>query len=64
MSHVRPLLLAVVGQSHMEFPKFTHLATCHSLSARELPVSAVTLGEGNGNPLQYSCLENPSDRGA
>ena len=22
------------------------------------------LGEGNGNPLQYSCLENPADRGA
>ena len=22
------------------------------------------LGEGNGNPLQYSCLENPIDRGA
>ena len=21
-------------------------------------------GEGNGNPLQYSCLENPKDRGA
>ena len=21
------------------------------------------LGEGNGNPLQYSCLENPMDRG-
>ena len=21
------------------------------------------LGEGNGNPLQYSCLENPTDRG-
>ena len=21
-------------------------------------------GEGNGNPLQYSCLENPLDRGA
>ena len=21
-------------------------------------------GEGNGNPLQYSCLENPTDRGA
>jgi len=20
-------------------------------------------GEGNGNPLQYSCLENPIDRG-
>ena len=23
-----------------------------------------TLGEGNGNPLQYCCLENPMDRGA
>ena len=22
-----------------------------------------TDGEGNGNPLQYSCLENPMDRG-
>ena len=22
------------------------------------------LGEGDGNPLQYSCLENPMDRGA
>ena len=24
----------------------------------------IYLGEGNGNPLQYSCLENPMDRGA
>ena len=24
----------------------------------------IWLGEGNGNPLQYSCLENPRDRGA
>ena len=24
----------------------------------------VSSGEGNGNPLQYSCLENPMDRGA
>ena len=22
------------------------------------------LGEGNGNPLQYSCLDNPRDGGA
>ena len=22
------------------------------------------VGEGNGNPLQYSCLKNPVDRGA
>ena len=24
----------------------------------------VCIGEGNGNPLQYSCLENPRERGA
>ena len=23
-----------------------------------------SIGEGDGNPLQYSCLENPMDRGA
>ena len=26
--------------------------------------SGRSLGEGNGNPLQYSCLENPMDSGA
>ena len=25
--------------------------------------SGRSLGEGNGNPLQYSCLENSMDRG-
>ena len=29
-----------------------------------IPVSGRSLGEGNGNPLQYSCLENPMDGGA
>ena len=24
----------------------------------------IYIGEGNGTPLQYSCLENPMDRGA
>ena len=27
-------------------------------------VENTALVEGNGNPLQYSCLENPTDRGA
>ena len=26
--------------------------------------SKITAGEGNGTPLQYSCLENPMNRGA
>ena len=29
-----------------------------------IPGSGISPGEGNGNPLQYSCLENPTDRGA
>ena len=28
-----------------------------------IPGSERSPGEGNGNPLQYSCLENPMDRG-
>ena len=27
-----------------------------------ISVSGTSPGEGNGNPLQYSCLENPMDR--
>ena len=29
-----------------------------------IPGSGRSLGEGNGNPLQYSCLENSMDQGA
>ena len=29
-----------------------------------LPGASVSDREGNGTPLQYSCLENPMDRGA
>ena len=29
-----------------------------------IPVLERSSGEGNGNPLQYSSLENPMDRGA
>ena len=29
-----------------------------------IPESGRSPGEGNGNPLQYSCLENPIDGGA
>ena len=29
-----------------------------------IPGSGISSGEGTGNPLQYSCLENPMDGGA
>ena len=33
-------------------------------NARSIPGLGRSPGGGNGNPLQYSCLENPKDRGA
>ena len=32
--------------------------------AGAIPGLGISLGVGNGNPLQYSCLENPMDREA
>ena len=37
---------------------------CNAGDLGLIPVSGRFPGEGNGNPLQYSCLENPLDRGA
>ena len=36
----------------------------HSGDLGSIPGSGKSPREGNGNPLQYSCLENPTDRGA
>ena len=38
--------------------------TCQSRRPGSIPGSGRSPGERNGNPLQYSCLENPMDRGA
>ena len=32
--------------------------------AHSIPGLGRSLGGGNGNPLHYSCLKNPMDRGA
>ena len=37
---------------------------CSAGNVGSIPGSGRSPGEGNGNPLQYSCLENPMDRGA
>ena len=39
-------------------------SACNAGDLGSIPELGRTLGEGNGNPLQYSCLENPMDRGA
>ena len=39
-------------------------SACNAGDPGLIPGSGRFPGEGNGNPLQYSCLENPMDRGA
>ena len=38
-------------------------SACNSRNLGSIPRSGSSPGEGNGNPLQYSCLENPVDQG-
>ena len=64
--HSTPVLLP--GKSHGR----RSLVACSPWDREELDmterlhfhVSLSCIGEGNGNPLQRSCLENPRDRGA
>ena len=55
-------ILAIINSAAMNIGRqvsFCHAGDPGSVSGlRRFP------GEGNGNPLQYSCLENPIDRGA
>jgi len=37
---------------------------CNTGDPGSIPGSGISPGEGKGNPLQYSCLENSTDRGA
>ena len=39
-------------------------AACNVGDLGSIPGLGRSLGEGNGNPLLYSCLENLMDRGA
>ena len=39
-------------------------SACNAGDLGSIPGPGRPPGEGNGNPLQYSCLENPMERGA
>ena len=51
---------------YISLPGFSEVkASIHNAGdPGSIPGSGRSPGEGNGNPLQYSCLENPMDRGA
>ena len=37
-------------------------SACNARDTGSIPGSGRSLGEGNGNPIQYSCLQNPMDK--
>ena len=55
-----------VGLYIMGFPggSVSKESACKAGNLGSVPGSARPPGAGNGNPLQYSCLENSTDRGA
>ena len=45
-------------------PPAVQVSACKAGDPGSIPRSGRSPGEGNGNPLQYSRLRNPMDRGA
>ena len=46
------------------FIKYMQIVICNKYSTCLFGIYIAIFGEGNGKPLQYSCLENPMDGGA
>ena len=59
-------LLIVFSSFLQGFPRWLSdkESTANAGDMGSIPGSGRSPGEGNGNPFQYSCLENPMDRGA
>ena len=57
MGHILSELSTMTRLSFMTLHGMAH-------SFIELDKAVIHVGEGNGTPLQYFCLENPMDRGA
>ena len=57
-------LLGFPDGSTVQKPPAMQETACNAGDAVSTPGSKRSATEGNGNPLQYSCLGNPMDRGA
>ena len=53
-----------VSSDEVDEPRTCYTEWSESEREREISYSNAYIGEGNGTPLQYSCLENPMDGGA
>ena len=52
------------GKGQFSFQSQRKVMPKNAQTTAQLHSSHMLVGEGNGTPLQYSCLENPIDRGA
>jgi len=59
-------MVPIVPYGTLKFPDSSHSkASAYNVGdLGSIPGSGRSSGEGDGTPLQYSCLENPMDRGA
>ena len=64
--HPTPVLLPGKSHGRRSLVGCSPWCRCESDTIKQLlfHFSLSCIGEGNGNPLQYSCLENPRDAGA
>ena len=59
-----PRILQPIHKTGSSLSQLRHKGSaCNAGDLGLIPGSERSPGEGNGNPLQYSCLENPMDRG-
>ena len=62
--NLEPIIQSEVSQKEKnKYHILTHIYGISKNGSEEF-IYRAAMGEGNGNPLQYSCLENPVDRGA
>ena len=64
--HYARALLIINSTTTLYFPggSDSKESACNAGDPGSIPGSGRSLGGGHGNPLQYSCLESPTDRGA
>ena len=62
---MKSFILSLTGGNLWGFPcgSVGKESACNAGDLGSIPGSKSSPGEGNGNPLQYSCLKNPMDRG-
>ena len=61
---VTPLFTDMAGNTPFLLPRWLSGKVANAGNSGLIPGSERSPGEGNGNPLQCSCLGNPMDRGA